>query len=54
MKKVNPLKLYNQYLKEYKEMIDTKDNTEKTFKRIIKMKKQLQELGMLPINKYGF
>ena len=32
-------------------MIDTKDNTEKTFKRIMKMKKQLQKYGMLPINK---
>lgn len=50
----SPFKLYKQYLKEYNEMIDTKDNTEKTFRRITKMKKELQKMGLLPINKWGF
>lgn len=45
-----PFELYKYYLKEKKRAINEKDFTQKTFNNLQKVKKQLQSMGLLPIN----
>ena len=46
----NPLKLYSYYLKRKEEALYNKDFTQKTFNELQSMKKELQKMGLLPIN----
>lgn len=45
-----PFELYKHYLKEKEKAITNKDFTYKTYKELQTMKKQLQKMGLLPVN----
>lgn len=48
--KKTPFALYRQYLQEKEKAIINKDFTYKTYKELQTMKKQLQKMGLLPVN----
>lgn len=52
--KKSPLKLYSYYLEEKEKMLNNKDFTQKTYNNLRKIEKQLQKVGLLPINKWNF
>jgi hypothetical protein len=47
----NPLKLYKIYLQKKEKALQERDFTQKTFNELQQMKKKLQQMGILPVNK---